>query len=123
MKGHLYNMISSLKNGQIVKKAYIISENTGICRKLLNILWDEGYILGYTLITSSKLKIFLKYKSGKSVIKNIQTISKPSLRVYYSVKQLKKLDIFLILTTNKGFLTIDECKRSNIGGEPIVMVQ
>jgi small subunit ribosomal protein S8 len=86
-------------------------------------LWDEGYILGYTLISPAKLKIFLKYKSGKSVIKNIQIISKPSLRVYYSVKKLKKLDIFLILTINKGFITIDECKKLNIGGEPIIKVQ
>merc|ERR1712087_78887 len=121
--GHLYNMISNLQNGQIVKKAFIINENTRICRKLLDVLWDEGYILGYTLISKDKLKIFLKYRSRKSVIKFIKAVSKPSLRVYYSVRELKNLDKFLILTTNKGLKTVDDCKRLHLGGEPLVVIK
>ena len=116
-------MISNLKNGQIVKKAFIINENTLICRKLLEVLWDEGFILGYKLLSNNKLKIYLKYKQGNPVINIIKILSKPSFRVYYSVKELKKIDKFLILTTNKGLHTIRNCKRLNIGGEPLIMVK
>merc|ERR1712037_880485 len=121
MGGHLYNMISSIKNGQIVKKAFIINENTKFCRKLLDILWDEGFILGYKILFMNKIKIYLKYRSGKAVINSIKIVSKPSLRLYYSVKKLKKIEYFLVLTTNKGLKTIYQCKKLNIGGEPIVL--
>lgn len=116
-------MISNLKNGQIVKKAFIINKNTVICRTLLEVLWDEGYITGYKLLSKNKLKIYLKYKQGNPVINIIKILSKPSSRVYYSVKKLKNIDKFLILTTNKGLKTIRDCKRLNIGGEPLIMIK
>ena len=59
---------------------------------LLNVLWSEGFILGYTKIDSKHLKIFLKYKKGKPAINSIKLISKPSTRIYYSVKQLWKFN-------------------------------
>lgn len=124
MKGHLYNMISGLKNGQIVRKSFILQENTNICRSLLNILWDEGLILGYKIFRdSNKLKIYLKYTKGNPVINNIKVVSKPSLRTYYSVKELRKIEDFLILTTNKGLKTIKDCKKSNVGGEPLIRIK
>ena len=123
MKGHFYNLISNLKNGQIVKKAFVINENSIICRKLLDILWDEGFILGYKILPVNKLKIYLKYRNGNSVISSIKVVSKPSLRVYYSVRELYRMKKFLILTTHKGLKTISNCKRLNIGGEPLVIIK
>jgi small subunit ribosomal protein S8 len=123
MKGHFYNLISNLKNGQIVNKAFVINENSQICRKVLDILWDEGFILGYKILPVNKLKIYLKYRNGNSVIRSIKVVSKPSLRVYYSVRELRRLKKFLILTTHKGIKTISNCKRLNIGGEPLIMLK
>jgi len=123
MKSHLYNLISNLKNGQSVKKVFVLNENTKICKRLLEILWDEGYILGYKILPlQNKLKIYLKYKNGIPVIRSIKSISKPSLRIYYSVRELKKLKVFLILTTNKGLKTIYQCRKLNIGGEPLISI-
>ena len=123
MKGHFYNLISNLKNGQLVKKAFVINENSTICRKLLDILWDEGFISGYKILPVNKLKIYLKYRNGNSIIRSIKVVSKPSLRVYYSVRELQRLKSFLILTTHKGIKTISNCKRLNVGGEPLVMIK
>lgn len=123
MKGHFYNLISNLKNGQLVKKAFVINENSTICRKLLDILWDEGFISGYKILPVNKLKIYLKYRNGNSVISSIKVVSKPSLRVYYSVRELQRLKSFLILTTHKGIKTISNCKRLNVGGEPLVIIK
>jgi small subunit ribosomal protein S8 len=116
-------MISSIKNGQIVKKAFVINENTKFCRMLLDVLWDEGFILGYKILFMNKIKIYLKYKSGKAVINSIKVVSKPSLRLYYSVKKLKKIEYFLVLTTSQGLKTVGDCKKLNIGGEPIVIIK
>ena len=128
MKNYLYNMIANIRNGQVVKKSFVLQPKKNICESLLNVLWDEGFILGYKISENNPdvLKIFLKYKNGKPVINYLKLISKPGLRVYYSVKQLWKLDIndgTIILSTNKGVMSINECKKLNIGGEPILIVK
>nr|YP_010377463.1 ribosomal protein S8 [Hemiaulus sinensis]QYB23199.1 ribosomal protein S8 [Hemiaulus sinensis] len=128
MKNYLYNMIANIRNGQIVKKSFILQSKKNICESLLNVLWDEGFILGYKISENNPnvLKIFLKYKNGKPAINSLKLISKPGLRVYYSVKQLWKLNInngTIILSTNKGVMSINECKKLNLGGEPILIVK
>jgi len=128
MKNYLYNMIANIRNGQIVKKSFILQSKKNICESLLNVLWDEGFILGYKISENNPnvLKIFLKYKNGKPAINSLKLISKPGLRVYYSVKQLWKLNVnngTIILSTNKGVMSINECKKLNLGGEPILIVK
>ena len=128
MKNYLYNMIANIRNGQIVKKSFILQSKKNICESLLNVLWDEGFILGYKISENNPnvLKIFLKYKNGKPAINSLKLISKPGLRVYYSVKQLWKLNLnngTIIFSTNKGVMSINECKKLNLGGEPILIVK
>tara|TARA_B100000780_G_scaffold140620_1_gene98449 strand:+ start:4892 stop:5278 length:387 start_codon:yes stop_codon:yes gene_type:complete len=128
MKNYLSNMIANIKNGQIVRKGFVLQNRKKICETLLNVLWDEGFILGYKISTVNpeKLQIFLKYKKGKPVINSLKLISKPGLRVYFSVKQLWKFDPnngIVILSTNKGVMSVDNCKKLNLGGEPLVMVK
>ena len=117
-------MVANIKNGQLSKKAYIYQKKTVLCESILNIIWDEGFILGYK-IEQEKIKIFLKYKNSKPSINSIKVISKPSLKVYYSTKQLWKINSskgLIILSTNKGFKSLTECKKQNLGGEPIFII-
>lgn len=121
-------MVSIINNGQLVKKPFVLLPRQKSCEKILNILWDEGFILGYKFLytDSKKLKIFLKYKNGEPVIKLIKILSKPSLRIYYSVRNLWKLDPskgLLVLSTNKGFMSSNECKKQIIGGEPFILIK
>jgi len=127
MKQNLCNMVANIKNGQLAKKAYIYQKKTLLCQSILNILWDEGFILGYKIeqVNIKNLKVFLKYKKGKPSINSIKTVSKPSLRIYYSIKQLWKLDSskgLLIISTNKGLKSLDDCKKHKLGGEPFFII-
>ena len=120
-------MFSNIKNGQLAKKAFIYQKRKKICEKFLKILWDEGFILGYKIdnIDSKKLKIFLKYNKEEPVINSIKLITKPGRRVYYSVKQIWKLNSttnFIIFSTNKGLKTIIDCKKLKIGGEAFLVI-
>ena len=106
-------MISAINNGQLAKKFFVIHSYKKASKKILNILWDEGFILGYKESFNS-LKIFLKYQNGKPSIALIKILSKPSLKVYFSVNQLWKLNFnngLIILSTNKGFMSDRECKK------------
>jgi len=127
MKNLLWNMFANIQNGQLAKKAFVIQKKKKICESVLNVLWDEGFILGYELVKQdpTELKIFLKYNKGKPVIQTIKCISKPGSRMYYSVKQIWKIDsskTFLIISTNKGLKTLVECKKLKIGGEPFLII-
>jgi small subunit ribosomal protein S8 len=125
MKHYLYNMLATIKNGQMIKRAFVLQPRKKICENVLKVLWAEGFILGYA-IENDNLKIFLKYIDGQPVIDSLVAISKPGRRIYYSIKQLWKLDsnkYFLIISTNKGLKTLVDCKRLKIGGEPVLVVK
>merc|ERR1711966_228186 len=105
----------------------IFQKKKKICAQILNILWDEGFILGYqTSKKNSELfEVFLKYNSNVPSISVIKSVSKPGKRIYFSAKQLWKKDSnlgLLILSTNKGIISLQQCKKLNIGGEPLVFV-
>ena len=88
-----------------------------MCRSL-------GYVPLYVI---PKLEIFLKYtKNGKPVITSLKCLSSPGQRLYYSAKQIWKIDSsknFIVFSTNTDLKTINQCKKHKIGGEPLVVVK
>jgi small subunit ribosomal protein S8 len=127
MKNNLWNMLANIKNGQKANKSYILHPRKKNSALILNVLWEEGFILGYTISKkdSNMFEIFLKYKHGIPVIKQLKSITKPSCRIYCSSKQLWKINSNLglfILSTNKGILSINTCKKLDIGGELLLVV-
>ena len=124
----LLNISTNIKNSQISRKNYMRQPKTKLTIAFLNILWDEGFILGYKIdnLDSSLLKIFLTYKDGHPAINSIKFIFKPSRHIYYSVAQLWNFDSkknLIILTTSKGLLTVQECKKSQTGGKPLFIIR
>ena len=121
-------MFANIKNGQLAKRSYINQKRKKLCELFLNILWTEGFIVGYKIEGKKQenLKIFLKYiGNGKPSINNIKVISKPGRRIFYSVKQIWKIDsskTLIIFSTNQGLKTLSECKKLQLGGEPIVTI-
>ena len=121
-------MFANIKNGQMAKKSVILESRKNICESFLKILWDEGFISGYRIFSQNdkKIEIFLKYtRTGKPVINSLKSLSKPGQRLYYSTKQIWKLDsskTFIIFSTNKGLKTIYQCKKEKLGGEPLVVI-
>jgi small subunit ribosomal protein S8 len=128
MKNYLWNMFASIKNGQLAKKSVIITSRKNISESFLKILWNEGFISGYRILSQNdkKIEIFLKYtRTGKPAINSLKCLSKPGQRLYYSAKQIWKLDsskTFIIISTNQGLKTINQCKKDKVGGEPLVVI-
>ena len=130
MQNNLHKTISSLKNGMLTRTAFIYQKSKKNTKDLLNILWDEGFILGYKIYKTEKelykFKIFFKYTKSNPAINSIKFISKPGLKIYCSLKQLWKLSLvkgLLIVSTNKGLKTLTECKRLKLGGELLLILK
>jgi small subunit ribosomal protein S8 len=127
MQNYLQNMVANLKNGQMAKKSFVVVNKNKNCEAVLNILWDEGFILGYCVLNETKLKVFLKYQANnKPVLSSVRLISQPSLPVYYSVKQLWKITEngkLLLMSTDLGLFSSDYCKVIKRGGEPLLILK
>ncbi len=128
MKDYFGDLIIRIKNGNKVKAKTIAMHPymPKHCYAFLNLLRDEGYILGYQQTidkTTNKpiVNVLLKYNNmGVPAIRNIYQISKPGRRIYWSTKALwkpKSTGGLLVLMTPKGFLTDRDARLLNIGGE------
>ena len=93
MKNYLWNMFANIQNGQMAKKSYVLQRLRKNCEPFLKILWDEGFILGYTINKNTNtIVIILKYSNKKiPAINSIKLVTKPGHRIYYSAKQLWKI--------------------------------
>ena len=128
MKSILRNVAINLNNSQISKRNFIFQPKTKLIFNFLNILWNEGFILGYKLygVNSNLLKIFLKYKKNKPVINSIKLFYNSGFTNHYKLSQLWKLDSkknLIILNTSKGLMTVQECKKNQVGGQPLFIVK
>jgi small subunit ribosomal protein S8 len=124
MKKTLYDDLTAIKNKQMTKKPFIMLRQTKILKCFLDLLWDEGYILGYK-ISQNLIKVVLKYHNQSPVIKSLKLVSKPSQKRYYSARQIWKITSsqeFFVLSTSKGLKSLINCKKENIGGELFIII-
>ena len=91
---------------------------------LSKILLDAGYINAVKFIdedTQGVLRIYIKYDKRMScAINGLKRVSKPSLRVYVSSKEIPRVlggYGMAIISTSQGVLPDWECRKRGIGGE------
>jgi len=127
MQNLLGDMITRIRNGHRARLGAILLHHSTpkLCVRLLEILRNEGYILGFQFIVNSKnktqIKVLLKYDAtGSSVINSFFQVSKPSRRVYVSLNSLWKpknsFGLFVI-STPMGLMVDREARIRNLGGE------
>ena len=124
----LGDMLTRIRNAQMRNKTKVSTPASGLRQRVLDVLQSEGYIRGYSSIDfedRSEFEIELKYYDGEPVIRDIRRISRPSRRVYASVRNLPRVSNGLgvsILSTPKGVMSDDEAREQNVGGEILCQV-
>ena len=102
-------------------KIYITEKKTKTGEILLKLFFKKSLIKTYT-ITNNNFIIFLRYKYGNSLIKDLKMISIPSKRIFISVYKLQSLIFknnltFYFLSTTMGILEGRDALHLNLGGE------
>lgn len=120
-------MFIRLKNSSKSYKKSVIITNTKQNIKLINVLYKEGYILGYSFEKNGKneITVYLKYRNYEPLIKHIHFISKPNKEIYCSVKLLSKQkynNSLYICLTKKGYMSILDAIYRNLGGQLICKI-
>jgi small subunit ribosomal protein S8 len=125
----LSDLIARIKNAATRKKSKLRTPASKLRQRVLDVLQDEGYIRGYSLIEEPgefpQFEIELKYFDGNPVIAEIARVSKPGRRVYSSIKDLKPVKNGLgisILSTPKGVMSDTAARDQNVGGEVLCRV-
>ncbi len=118
------DMLTRIRNAGGASHESVEIPSSKLKVELAKVLKEEGYITDYKVREEGKFKILtigVKYESEKQpVIRKIQRVSKPGLRVYKKSKNLPKVLGGLgisIVSTNKGLLTDRKARKEKVGGE------
>ncbi len=123
------DMLTRIRNANSAKHDTVDIPASKMKTSIAQILLDEGYIKGFTVIDDGKqgvIRVTLKYGANKTpVIQGLRRVSKPGLRIYISCEDCPKVMKGLgvaILSTSKGVITDKEARKLNVGGEVLAFI-
>jgi len=128
MQDPIADMLTRLRNAQLVVKKEVQMPSAKIKVAIANVLKAEGYIVAYKteeLDGKNTLTLVLKYHEDKPVIDNIKRVSRPGLRVYKGKHDLPEVLNGLgiaIVSTSKGVMTDRAARSLGVGGEILCYV-
>ena len=126
--------ITKIRNAYRAQHKTVKVNHSNITEAIIKILAEENYINSYELVEREPEKkiyrkeifINLRYtNSGKPVLKGIERISKPGLRVYVNsanVPSVYNNTGCAILTTNEGVMVDRDARKHHVGGEYVCKV-
>ena len=124
----LADMITRINNSTQLKLFSIKVLNSKFCINILIVLYNLGFISGFKILNFKYINVFLRYYLGKSVIRRLCLLSKPTNRVYISSYYLRKnlykqnYNSIFILSTTEGLLIDKFSIIFNKGGELILEI-
>ncbi len=124
MNNLIANLLSSIKNSNVNHVAFA----KAICSKgslqLCNLLYNEGYIMGYKR-QGKYIIIKLKYVGGVPSIKGLKIHSTPGRKLYTKqgfITKARTLNSYTIISSTKGFLNLKAAYLHHLGGELVLTI-
>jgi len=141
MTDPIADMLTRIRNAQMVKKTEVVMPYSKLKLNILSLLKEEGWIeyvekiepvpasqtkqkvkLNDALSRFASLKVKIKYNGNQAKIEKLQRVSKPGRRVYVNkgeVPQVLNGRGLAIISTSQGLLTDREARERKVGGEVI----
>ena len=118
------DLLTRIRNGLAVNKRWVDIPSSNMKKRIVFILKEEKYIDDFIYVKDNMnqfIRIFLKYDyKGKSVITEINRVSKPGYRINVECSKIPKVLDGLgvsILSTSKGVISNKVAKKLGVGGE------
>lgn len=128
MTDPIADMFTRIRNALNAGKPSVRIPASRLKESVLVVLRDEGYISGFHAETGGAhrmIEVELKYYEGSPVIRDLQRVSRPGLRIYQSPDDVKPVLGGLgvaILSTPRGVMTDRTARRERVGGEVMATV-
>ena len=126
--------ITKIRNAYRADHKTVIVNHSKINEAIIKILADENFVNSYEIVDRNTAKkiyrkliyINLRYtNTGEPVLKGIERISKPGLRVYVNSKNIPSVynnTGCAVLSTNKGVMVDRDARMQKVGGEYVCKV-
>lgn len=119
-----------IKNAAEAKRRQLDLPYSKLIVAIAKVLEKEGYIKAVkesTIDGKKSIQAEVSYNRRVPVLTDVAIVSKPSLRVYIDVSDLKKRSRrghkTLVLSTSKGVMTGKEAQKEGLGGELLFEIQ
>ena len=124
------DLLTQIRNANLKQKDRVDIPFSKLKMEVVRVLKDEGFIANYKSLhhedRRASIRIFLKYSLSKeNVLRGLQRISKPGLRIYRSYRDIPRIRGGLgvtILSTPAGILTDQQAREKKVGGEILCQV-
>lgn len=112
-----------LKNAVIARNKVVKSPATKVVKSVAEILKSEGFLETLT-VDGGVMTATLSIKRKEPVLMDVKLVSKPGLRIYMKLDELRKQvgPFVLILSTPLGILTGKNAIKKKTGGEVIAKI-
>ena len=112
------NFLTQLKNNAAIEATTIRFSFNVRLLPLIKFLYSEGIIESFS-VKKNFLFIQLRLFNGSNPFKDLRivsTISYEKFLTYNEISKITESKFLFILSTDKGFLNLSECKQRRIGG-------
>ena len=122
------DFLTRVRNATRSGKPSVVAPFSKMRGELARILKEEGFVSSVAVETVEGrpvLQIGLKYVGNRSVITDLQRVSRPGLRRYVGATEIPRVLSGVgisILSTSSGVMSSREAKRKNVGGELLAFV-
>ncbi|HSW93557.1 MAG TPA: 30S ribosomal protein S8 [Gammaproteobacteria bacterium] len=129
MQDPIADMLTRIRNAQMVGEKQITLPASKLKVSILKVLLEEGYITSWEAHKTdgkTNLSVTLKYYQGRPVIEKIKRISRNGLRIYRGADKLPIVRAGMgiaIVSTSKGVMTERSARMQNLGGEVLCTVE
>ena len=124
MSDPIADMLTRIRNAILREHKSVSIPSSKIKESISNVLKQEGFVESFEVLPEelgSTLKIELKYdNTGGSIIRKINRVSKPGLRVHKGFEEIQPLlngQGIYIVSTSQGVISDQQCRKQKVGGE------
>ncbi len=118
------DMLTRIRNANMAKLEKVDIPASKMKIEITKILKEKGFIKSFKVLRDRKqgiIRISLKYLNGnEKAISGLKRISKPGKKVYVDKAKIPFVMGgfgISVLSTSKGILTDEACRREGVGGE------
>ena len=122
------DFLTSIRNAAKAHKEKVTAPASVITVRIAEILKQEGFVGDFVVEAEGvkrSLRVFLKFRGGRSTIAGLRRVSRPGLRRYVGCTEIPRVLGGMgvaILSTPSGVLSDREARQRRLGGEILCSV-
>lgn len=118
------DLIISIKNSAHARRRTAVLPYSKVSKNIAEVLVKEGFLSSVkeeNVDGKKMLSVILKFNKRIPAVRDVDIISKPSLRIYSNAKKLVEIKRRgrhkVIMSTSKGIMEASKAQKEGVGGE------